>query len=63
MCGECEAWIAGPGFEPLSDEVAQAARLLPLIGGAADEREHWLLFDLFNKRNVAAAYAEREWDQ
>jgi quinoprotein relay system zinc metallohydrolase 2 len=26
------------------------------------ERSHWLLFDLFNKRNVTAVYAEVEWE-
>jgi quinoprotein relay system zinc metallohydrolase 2 len=26
------------------------------------EREEWLLFDQFHKRNVTAAYAELEWD-
>lgn len=32
VCGECEAWIAGPGFEPLGDAVVRATRWLPLIG-------------------------------
>jgi len=27
------------------------------------ERGEWLLFDLFHKRNVSAAYAELEWDE
>lgn len=26
------------------------------------ERSHWLLFDSFHRRNVAAAYAELEWE-
>jgi hypothetical protein len=26
------------------------------------EREQWLLFDDFHKRNITAAYAELEWD-
>jgi hypothetical protein len=26
------------------------------------ERSNWLLFDLFNKRNVTAVYSELEWE-
>ena len=26
------------------------------------ERDKWLLFDGFHRRNVTAAYAELEWD-
>ena len=26
------------------------------------ERNQWLLFDLFNKRNVTAVYSEVEWE-
>lgn len=37
------------------------AQAIETVG--ADERERWLLFDLFHKRNVAAAYAELEWDE
>lgn len=29
---------------------------------AASEREHWQLFDDFHQRNVAAAFAELEWE-
>lgn len=37
--------------------LAQAAREIGL-----DERQAWLLFDDFNARNVAAAFAELEWE-
>lgn len=30
---------------------------------ADEEREHWLLFEQFHKRNISAAYAELEWDE
>ena len=28
-----------------------------------DERDKWLLFDIYHRRNVTAAYAELEWEQ
>jgi quinoprotein relay system zinc metallohydrolase 2 len=28
-----------------------------------DEKDKWLLFDLYHRRNVTAAYAELEWEQ
>ncbi len=30
--------------------------------GGQGERDHWLLFDAYNKRNVTAAFAELEWE-
>ncbi|HXF45458.1 MAG TPA: quinoprotein relay system zinc metallohydrolase 2, partial [Burkholderiaceae bacterium] len=37
------------------------AQTMESAGGA--QRDDWLLFDFFHKRNVAAAYAELEWDE
>ena len=37
--------------------------LTETLAAAYDEQEGWLLFDQFHRRNVAAAYAELEWDE
>ena len=37
------------------------AQAVETVGG--DERDRWRLFDVFHRRNVAAAYAELEWDE
>ncbi|HEX4596879.1 MAG TPA: MBL fold metallo-hydrolase, partial [Burkholderiaceae bacterium] len=29
---------------------------------AGEERDRWLLFDAYHRRNIAAAYAELEWE-
>jgi quinoprotein relay system zinc metallohydrolase 2 len=55
-------------LQGLLTEVKQAiaagrtlAQTMESVGGT--QRGEWLLFDLFHKRNVAAAYAELEWDE
>ena len=37
--------------------------LAETIATVDGEREQWLLFDQFHRRNVSAAYAELEWDE
>ena len=44
------------GFIQKGVPISEAATL-----GAASQRNHWLLFDAYNPRNVAKAYAELEW--
>jgi len=51
----------------LADGTRAAIRSHRTIGQAmeevgAAEREHWLLFDAYHRRNIAAAYAELEWE-
>jgi quinoprotein relay system zinc metallohydrolase 2 len=36
--------------------------LAETLAAASAQHEQWLLFDLFHKRNVSAAYAELEWE-
>jgi quinoprotein relay system zinc metallohydrolase 2 len=43
--------------------IAKGTTLAEAMATAArDERDHWELFDDFHARNVAAAYAELEWE-
>lgn len=52
----------------LADDVRRALRERRTLQQAVDtvgaaEREHWLLFSSFHRRNVTAAYAELEWEE
>lgn len=51
----------------LADEVRQAIKAGRTIGQTIDsvalsEQEKWVLFDHYNRRNAAAAFAELEWE-
>jgi quinoprotein relay system zinc metallohydrolase 2 len=71
--GRCDEWRTALAaqrryLQALADGTRAQIRAHHPIGQAmqevaGDERERWLLFDAYHRRNIAAAYAELEWEE